>query len=131
MKKFIIIGIFLLVLSLVGCSVEISAPLSTFPEVVYKVSGTAITVNVTLNNASGGTEQYGDVQLVFEGADGYEWVPVTYSYSSFTDNFLYISAQNQGEVGSVRVDIYVNGQLFKTSRSSGAYVIATASGSRP
>ncbi len=89
------------------------------PAVIYEITGTAKEVDVTLNNATGGTEQYSNVSI-----------PKKYSYSSFTDSFLYISAQNQGESGSVTVSIYVNGKLFKTSRSSGAYVIASASGSR-
>jgi hypothetical protein len=87
--------------------------------VEYKITGTASLVDVTLNNATGGTEQYSDVA-----------VPHTYYYSDFIDWFLYISAQNQGDTGSVTVSIYLNGDLFKSSTSSGAYVIATASGSK-
>jgi len=87
--------------------------------VQYKITGTANTVNVTLNNPSGGTEQYSNVS-----------VPKTYSYKYFADWFLYISAQNQGSSGSVTVSIYYKGNLFKSSSSSGAYVIATASGSK-
>jgi len=89
------------------------------PEVEYKITGTASQVDVTLNNASGGTEQYDNVS-----------VPHTYTYETFDDWFLYISAQNQGEYGSVTVTIYLNGEVVKTSTSSGAYVIATASYSR-
>jgi hypothetical protein len=74
-------------------------------------------VDVTLTNATGGTEQYSSVRL-----------PKTYSFDSFPDSFLYISAQNQGESGTVKVSIYVDGELFKTSSSSGAYVIASAHG---
>jgi len=89
------------------------------PEVEYKITGTASRVSVTLNNATGGTEQYDNVS-----------VPHTYSFDTFSDWFLYISAQNQGEYGSVTVTIYLNGEVVKTSTSSGAYVIATASYSR-
>jgi hypothetical protein len=92
----------------------------TPPKVLYVITGTTGNeVNITLANASGGTEQYSNVSI-----------PGKYSYSSFTNSFLYISAQNQGESGRVTVSIYVNGNLFKTSTSSGAYVIATASGSK-
>jgi len=87
-------------------------------EIEYKISGTASSVDVTLNNSNGGTEQYDNVS-----------VPHTYSYKNFNDDFVYISAQNQGESGSVTVKIYHRGTLFKSSTSSGAYVIATASGS--
>lgn len=86
-------------------------------EVQYKISGTAEKVDVTLNNASGGTEQFDNVQ-----------VPHSYQYKYFSDDFVYISAQNQGESGSVTVQIFHKGELFKSATSSGAYVIATASG---
>jgi hypothetical protein len=89
----------------------------TIPAVIYKITGTAEEVDVTLSNATGGTEQYSNVSL-----------PKKYTYTSFDDSFTYISAQNQGASGTVTVSIYVNGTLFKTSSSSGAYVIATASG---
>ncbi len=89
------------------------------PEVEYKITGTASRVSVTLNNATGGTEQYDNVS-----------VPHTYRFDTFTDWFLYISAQNQGEYGSVTVTIYLNGGVVNTATSEGAYVIATASYSR-
>ena len=89
------------------------------PEVEYKITGTASKVFVTLNNASGGTEQFDNVS-----------VPHTYTFETFDDWFLYVSAQNLGDWGSVTVTIYLNGALVKTSTSSGAYVIATASYSK-
>jgi hypothetical protein len=89
------------------------------PEVEYKITGTASKVFVTLNNASGGTEQFDNVS-----------VPHTYTFETFDDWFLYVSAQNLGDWGSVTVTIYLNGAVVKTSTSSGAYVIATASYSR-
>ena len=88
------------------------------PEVVYEITGSASYVDVTLSNPTGGTEQYGPVA-----------VPHSYTYQDFPGYFLYISAQNQGESGSVTTTIYVNGEVYKTSTSSGAYVIASASGS--
>jgi len=89
----------------------------TTPEVVYEITGSAESVNVTLANGTGGTEQY-----------SFAYIPKKYAYSSFPESFLYISAQNNGEYGTVTVSIYVNGKMFKTSSSSGAYVIADASG---
>lgn len=90
------------------------------PEVVYEISGTADKVDITLNNAYGNTEQYSDVI-----------VPKRYAYTTFSDWFLYISAQNMGEYGTVEVTIYYNGEVLERAFSSGAYVIATASGSKP
>ncbi len=89
------------------------------PEVEYKITGTASKVFVTLSNATGGTEQFDNVH-----------VPHTYTFEKFTNWFLYVSAQNLGESGSVTVTIYLNGAVVATSTSSGAYVIADASYSR-
>lgn len=85
----------------------------------YEITGSAQSVSVTLSNATGGTEQESDVYL-----------PHTYSYDNFPNYFLYISAQNNGETGSVTATIRVNGKVVKTSTSSGAYVIASASASK-
>jgi len=98
---------------------QISTPTYSGPEVKYEVTGTASSVNITIENAQGGTEQYNDVGM---GSN--------YSYASFPGNFLYISAQNQGVSGTVTVNIYYEGQLIKTSTSSGGYAIATASDSK-
>ncbi|MBL7087099.1 MAG: hypothetical protein ISS28_08435 [Candidatus Cloacimonetes bacterium] len=87
-------------------------------DVEYKVTGTASRVDVTYENEGGGTSQESNVS-----------VPWTYSFTGEPGDFVYISAQNQGQSGSVTVTIYTDGDKFKTSTSSGAYVIATASGS--
>jgi hypothetical protein len=86
-------------------------------EVAYVIEGTASTVDVTLNNSGGNTEQYSDVS-----------VPTDYTYTTFDDWFVYVSAQNQGESGSVTVKIYHYGSVIEQASSSGEYVIATASG---
>ena len=88
-------------------------------KVEYEITGTASTVSVTLNNATGGTEQYTDVS-----------VPHTYTFEKYTHWFLYVSAQNEADSGSVTVTIYLDGEVVATSTSSGAYVIASASYSR-
>lgn len=45
--------------------------------------------------------------------------------------FLYVSAQNNNNSGSVSVSIKCRGKTIDDANSSGAYVIATASGSAP
>lgn len=90
---------------------------STMCDVKYKVTGTAATVDVTIENEDGGCSQFSDVS-----------VPWTYSFEREEGEFVYVSAQNCGNSGSVTVTIYKDGDTFKTSTSSGAYVIATASG---
>lgn len=98
----------LLAILLAGCA----------PSVDYVIEGTAQRVDITYENGSGNAEQLSDVPLPWE-----------YSFDGASGDFLYISAQNQGETGSVTCNIYVNGVLEETSTSSGRFVISTASGS--
>lgn len=115
MRKFLLlIFVFIMLFVFSGCE-DVFGP--KFYDVIYKVTGSAITVDVTYANEDGGTSQESDVS-----------VPWSYSFRREEGEFVYISAQNQGESGSVTVRIYKDGSIFKTSTSSGAYVIATASG---
>jgi hypothetical protein len=131
-NKFILLGC--VILALIGiiliAFVTVSYPTANTPSVPkisvptktsvqYTVEGWYTGIAVTLNNDTGGTEQY-DV-----GA-----VSFSKYYPDFQNNFLYISAQNQGNYGSVTVSIYVDGRLYKSASSSGGYVIATASGTK-
>ncbi len=85
--------------------------------VEYRVTGTASRASLTYENETGGTEQHtvsipwSEVMFVNEG------------------DFAYISAQNKGERGSVECQILLNGKVWKQAKSSGAYVIASCSGS--
>ena len=113
-KYFLVVLFLILAMFLSGCG-GLVTPTYEY-KVEYKISGTAKSVSVTLSNPTGGTEQYSDVDL-----------PKSYSYKYFSDNFLYISAQNNGETGTVNVKCYYKGQLKDSAHSEGAYVIATAS----
>ncbi len=92
---------------------------SVFYLVTYLVTGSGTsTASITYASAGGGTSQ----------AD------VTLPYSSFPmiskpGDFLYISAQNKSSSGTVAVTIKADNATFKSTSSTGAYVIATASGS--
>jgi hypothetical protein len=86
--------------------------------VELKVTGTAQTVSITFQNKEGGTSQISDVVM-----------PWSYKYTGYPNKFYYISAQNNGETGTIMITVLRNGATYKTSTSSGAYVIATASGS--
>lgn len=92
---------------------------SVTSEVHYEITGSAKRVSVTLSNADGGTEQ------------SVHNVPWSKKYTMSKGEFAYISAQNEGETGSVKCKIYINGVEWKKSESSGAYVIASCSGSVP
>lgn len=76
--------------------------------------------NITYENKDGGTEQKSSVSS--------SW---SYSFTGESGQFVYISAQNNNQSGSVTVKIIRDGSAFKEATSSGAYVIATASGSLP
>ncbi|MFC4161964.1 zinc ribbon domain-containing protein [Chitinimonas lacunae] len=84
--------------------------------VSYQVEGTAPSAALTFSNAQGGTEQ--KVVLLPWNVDYPQVRPGTH---------LYLSAQNQGDSGVVRVRIMVDSKEMKTSESSGGYTIATAS----
>lgn len=129
MKKITIVLFALMIFSvgfLSGCETseyssydnENNINVPVFHIVTYRVTGSADSVSVTYENYDGGTSQRSKVYLPWERQ----------LFSMKTGDFVYISAQNNGEYGSVTTEIYVDGELFKTSTSIGAYVIATSSG---
>jgi len=105
-----------------GCvSVATPAPYKvpeapTSYKITYRVSGTAKGASLTYANAQGGTEQI-EVKI-----------PWQQSFTVKKGAFLYLSAQNIGESGSVTAEILLDGRAWKSSTSSGAYVIASCSG---
>ena len=86
-------------------------------DIKYEVTGTADTVNITYKNEDGGTSQANGVSM-----------PWTYLFKAQPGDSVYLSAQNNGESGTVTVTIYKDGSEFKKSSSTGAFCIATASG---
>lgn len=89
----------------------------TTMDIEYRITGTSDTVSITMENASGGTEQYDSRR-----------VPYSYEFVAQEGQFLYISAQNNGERGTVTCEIVINGVVEKEATSQGAYVIASCSG---
>jgi len=108
----------------VGPLLETSA--TTYPQqvfdrygqtlITYEVTGTAGEYSYTIENSSGGTQQ------------GYTGNGVFYEDWFFDDRFIYLSVQNQTAGGTVTCTIKRNGEVYKQTTSSGAYVIATCSG---
>jgi len=86
-------------------------------EIEYSVTGTADKVDITMSNKDDNTEQKDDVSVPWD----YSFTKKDASYQ-----FLYISAQNQGETGSVTVKIIIDGEVEESATSEGEYVIATA-----
>ncbi len=130
MKKIIRISILLLtiVIFLISCDIQ-GLNWDGNYYVKYSVTGSASTVDITIENESGGTSQFSDVALPWEYSfKGYAGTG-TYDYL-----FVYVSAQNQGSTGTVTATILYKKdetdqyQTYKTSTSSGAYVIASAYG---
>jgi hypothetical protein len=118
-----VVAVSLLLITCLSSTPNVNPTRSVTPKnsdvVEYEITGTAETVDVTLSNSTGDIEQYSGV-----------YVPRTFTYHNYTDDFVYISAQNNGESGTVIVRIYVNEKLLKSSSSSGGFVIATASGGK-
>ena len=94
-----------------------SSESSTSFKVTYEITGTAKSVSVTYSNAQGGTEQ-GDYDTPFSS---------TFTFAP--GGVAYISAQNLGQTGTVTCRIIVDGVVYKTSTSDGAFKIATCGGS--
>lgn len=97
------------ILFLSGCDI--------YPKVEYYVGGSARAADITYANESEGTSQIANQRL-----------PWWYVFEADYGQFVYVSAQNCSRTGTIRVTIYKDGEIFKESVSSGAYVIATASG---
>jgi len=85
-------------------------------KVTYMVHGTTTSASLTYETPDG-TEQR-DVRL--------PWQRTFYNFSK--GGFVYISAQNRRSAGSIRVEIWIGGELWKHAESSGAYVIASVDG---
>ena len=81
----------------------------------YKITGTSNRAALTYSTSGGGTGQI-EVDLPYNV--GFK--------QRFTDDFLYISAQNY-DSGSLKVEIYVKDRLDKQDECIGSSCIATAS----
>lgn len=84
--------------------------------ITYRITGTTGNVDVTLTNASGGTEQRNikpPYELAFDGQSG---------------QVLYISGQNKWDAGVVTCEILVDGKVAQTATSNTAFGVATCSG---
>jgi hypothetical protein len=85
-------------------------------DIAYEILGTTHTAMLTYQNEQGGTQQ--------EIVD----VPWTKTFKTTKKIFLYLSAQNRANHGDITANIFIDGRLFRTSKSSGGHTIATANG---
>ena len=93
------------------------APSYTPPKVVYSISGSFPGgVSVTMQAPTG------TVQSEFHGAG------IVGTYTFDPGSFVYLSAQNESDSGSITCTVKEDGQVISTNTSTGAYVIAQCDG---
>ena len=110
-KAFVLIVVLLAFLS--ACN------LNQGRSIQYSVTGSTVTAEVLFENSSEGITRSLGVAI-----------PWSYSFISDPGDFVYISAQKDDDPATdVTVTIYVDGRVLQTSTASGAYAMATASGS--
>lgn len=123
-KLFIILALSMLVFSILACGETPTTGASQQPAaaghtVKIEVTGTASSVDIT----------YQDLASNDPAQDSGRAVPYWRSWANIPDGtFVYISAQNDDDSGSVTCEITVDGILWKTTTSNGGYVICTSSG---
>lgn len=96
---------------------------SSVAEVAYFVEGTARSVQITAETPTG--IQQNIVDLPLKNKQG----GLGLHFEFLRGEFLYISAQNQGAIGTVTCRIEVDGQPVSINTSSGPYSIVTCEGS--
>lgn len=101
---------------LIAPALRINQQAKTY-DVAYRITGSARSVDLTYQNASASSEQARAKP-----------VPWNMTFSAHPGQFLYVSAQNNGESGTVKCELLVNGIVVKSAESSGAYTIATCDG---
>ena len=123
-------GLIVLALLIVGLVVSCnnrgktaSPVVPTTRTVTLEVTGTALSVDITLQVGKTQSQQ-SKVTVPMRTKDG-----SLLTFSAQPGDFLYISAQNQGDTGTVTCSIKEEGVEVSTNTSSGAYVIASCDGS--
>ena len=90
---------------------------------VYEVEGSAPGVSVTIETPTGTSQA--DDRAVPLGNEG-EAPGLTFKFTPGA--FVYISAQNSGETGTVTCRITVDGLVISENTADGAFSIATCKG---
>jgi hypothetical protein len=99
----------------------------SLPRVLYEVEGTAEGASITYSTSSGIAQNSGvKVPLTAKGGSQ-RGITLTMDRGDFVS----ISAQNLGSSGSLTCRITVDGVVVSRVTSSGAYAIASCSGSVP
>lgn len=107
----------ILLLFIMGLASSCSNPFDSSIDLRYEVTGSAELVNITYENLNGGISQLSAIPL-----------PWSVTLSADPGDYVYLSAYNRGESGSVTVTIYEDGSVFKRASSEGAHVTASVGG---
>ena len=89
---------------------------------VYEVGGTARFANVTYATPSGTSQTFIEVPMRNTAGD----LGVTFRGRGIP-HFAYVSAQNDGETGTIACKITLNGVTIAENTSSGAYAVVSCS----
>lgn len=116
MKKRRLFSVFLICMLAVSCYTP-EEPVKPIPlNFHYEVVGSSNSFFVTIQNVDNETQQWSNVKSGWK-----------YSWTQTGHRWLYISAQNNKDYGSVTVRIYRENQILKENTSYGAYGIASVS----
>lgn len=88
-------------------------------DVIYKVEGDAQSVNITVKNSAGQTQQFNNLIL-----------PQTYEYRDFEGHDLFVSATNNTTHGTVRVKVFLKEKLLDLGVTTLSNGTATATGTK-
>lgn len=90
----------------------------------YEVTGSTSQADITYSDANGSTSQQSGIDVPMQTESGQTGL----SFTMVEGEFLYISAQNVEESGSITCRITADGVVIDEATSHGGYVIATCSG---
>lgn len=114
-KRLIQIGLVVLAIAIVFGGYTVYSKYINPPLVEYKVDGTAKEALIIVLNGNGETEYFTGVSL-----------SRSYTYKEFEGTELSVSAQNEGDQGSVRVTIYYKGKRVAQHAATGQNALASA-----
>jgi hypothetical protein len=92
-----------------------------------QAGGSASSINITYTDGSGNTEQQNGLAVPLTTKSVSAGISAGISFASNSGHFAYISAQNQGDSGTLDCTIEGDGQVLNTGHASGAYAIASCS----
>lgn len=99
-----------------------------FAHVKYEVEGSTAWAFVTARNADGSTGQLQHAKVPLRLA---ETGPTGIEFDVPHHQFVYVSAQNEDQQGTITCRITVDGVVLQQATSKGGYTIATCSGTAP